>query len=119
MTAQTRPYPRPPSFIAAYVEALGPELTVMFLLRFGGAELSIGANPKGRSRLEALIGNDRAKALARHGAITQKRVPLAKPWIAACLRAQGHPTAEIARRLHVTDVSVRRWLKREAGRHER
>ncbi|MDN5787120.1 helix-turn-helix domain-containing protein [Pseudorhodobacter sp.] len=42
----------------------------------------------------------------------QRRVPLAKPWTVAMLSWQGHSTAEIARRLHVADKTVRGWLNR-------
>jgi len=39
------------------------------------------------------------------------RVPLARAWLAAMLHWQGHSTAEIARTIRASDVSVRRWLK--------
>ncbi len=106
------PFVPPPAHIAPYVEVLGIELTVEFLLTFGGAELYLAASPKGRSRLTALIGIDKAAALARTAEFLPRRVPTAKPWVAAVFRAKGLPVAEIARRLHVSDVSVRSWLKK-------
>jgi hypothetical protein len=36
-----RPFPKPPAQVQHFVEVLGPELTVQFLLAFGGAELYI------------------------------------------------------------------------------
>jgi transposase-like protein len=35
------------------------------------------------------------------------------------LRSRGYPLAEIARTLHVSDVSIRRWIKQAAERAER
>ena len=106
------PMPRPTAQVAPYMEALGSELVVEFLLQFGGAELYLAESPKGRSELEALVGPQKAKALANHPSIGQyARVPLAKPWLASVLRWQGHSNAVIARKLHVSDVSVRRWEK--------
>ena len=111
MNEIVRAQPQPPAHVEPYVAILGTELTVLFLLTFGGAELSLAADPKGRSRVEALIGYDRAKALAQVRAGLKTRVPLAKPWTARMLAWQGHSVAEIARRLHATDISVRKWLK--------
>ncbi len=104
--------PRPPAHIARYVEALGRDRAIQFLLEFGGAELYIAPTPKGRSRLVEVIGMDGAAALAAIADRLPKRVPTAKPWVAQCLRLQGLNVASIARMLHVSDVSVRKWLKR-------
>lgn len=104
-------YPRPTAQIAPYVEILGVDLTIDFLLAFGGAELCIPADPKGKGQLEALIGYDRAKRLGENLHRLQRRVPLAKRWTAQVLRAKGYSVNDIARRLHVSDVSVRKWLK--------
>jgi hypothetical protein len=38
------------------------------------------------------------------------RVPLAKKWLALCLRVQGLSVAAIARRLRVSDVTIRKYL---------
>ncbi|RWR26825.1 helix-turn-helix domain-containing protein [Sinirhodobacter populi] len=104
--------PRPPAHVAHYVEALGRDRAIRFLLEFGGAELYIATAPKGRSRLSEVIGLDGAAALAGIAHLLPKRVPTAKPWIAQCLRVDGLNVAAIARLLHVSDVSVRKWLKR-------
>jgi len=102
-------FPHPPAHVAAYVRALGPELAVKFLMTFGGADLAIGSNPQRRSRLVRTVGYEPARRLADIGGLP-KRVPLAKPWIARMLAFKGLSTAEIARRLHASDVAVRRWL---------
>jgi hypothetical protein len=112
VTLPARPMPNPTAQVAPYVEALGLELAVEFLLQFGGAELHFAADPRGTGAVEKLVGADKAKALAesRNQAL-QKRVPLAKRWLARMLHWQGHSTAQIARTLRATDVSVRGWLK--------
>lgn len=104
--------PRPPAHVQAYVDLLGPELAITFLLTFGGAELYLAASPKGRSRLAEVIGIEAATDMARIAEQLPRRVPVAKPWIAQVWKSRGLSTAEIARRLHVTDVTVRGWLRR-------
>ncbi|MCU0905549.1 MAG: helix-turn-helix domain-containing protein [Tabrizicola sp.] len=112
MTLPARPMPKPTAQVEPFFEVLGPELTVAFLLQFGGAELNLSSAPKGRSTVEKLIGAERVKALAEsRNRAMQKRVPLAKQWLARMLHWQGRPAAEIARTLRATDVSVRGWLK--------
>ena len=112
MTLPARPFPRPAAQVEPYCEVLGPDLTVTFLLQFGGAELHLGKDPKGRSAVEQVVGADHARALATstHRAM-QKRVPLAKRWLAQVLSWRGHSIAQIARILRTTDVSVGKWLK--------
>jgi hypothetical protein len=112
MTLPARPMPKPTAQVEPFFEVLGPELTVAFLLQFGGAELVYSNDPTGRSAVEKLIGSDKVKALAEsRNRAMQKRVPLAKQWLARMLHWQGHSGSEIARTLRATDVSVRGWLK--------
>lgn len=100
--------PRPPATIQAYVDVLGPWPAFDFLMRFGGAELYLSPTPKGRSEVEAMIGADKVAELASLD--LPRRVPTAKPWLARMLKTQGLSHAEIARRLHTSDVTVRGWL---------
>jgi len=109
-------YPDPPAQVEVYVAVLGCDLTIDFLLTFGGTELYLTETPKDRSRLVALVGKEKAAALGRQAHLLQRRVPLAKPWLAACLGARGLSVAEIARTLRVTDVSVRGWLRADKRR---
>lgn len=102
--------PKPTAQVAPYVEVLGTDLTVEFLLSFGGAEIYITQDPRSRSRVVDLIGRKNAVALAAVADRLPRRVPLAKAWIAAVLHARGLPKNEIARRLHVSDVTVRKFL---------
>ena len=115
-TDLARPMPRPTAQVEPFVAVLGAKLAVQFLLQFGGAELYLAKNPKGRSAVAELVGHDKARALAESdGVAAQRRIPLAKRWLATMLSWQGHSTAQIARTLRVTDTSARKWLK-EAGR---
>ena len=110
MNELARPMPRPTAQVADYVDVLGADLAVLFLLRFGGAELYLATDPKGKSAVEALLGYHKLKELAARPRL-QRRVPLAKQWLAAMLDWQGHSKAEIARTLRVSDVAVNRWLR--------
>lgn len=100
--------PPPPAHVEPYVRVLGPEKAFAFLMRFGGGELYLSATPKGRSEAEAIVGPDKLAELAALD--LPRRVPTAKPWLARMLKTQGLSHAEIARRLHATDVTVRKWL---------
>ena len=104
-------FPPPPSaHVEPFVRVLGPDLAFDFLMRFGGAELYLSSTPKGRSEVEALIGSDKVAELAAVG--LPRRVPTAKPWLASVMKSRGLSHAEIARRLHAADVTVRGWLSR-------
>ncbi len=111
MTALVPIPPKPPAQIAPYVAILGPDLTLTFLLRFGGGQLNIGENPREDSKLAQLVGLERAKALAQIPA-RQRQVPLAKPWTAQYLRFKGVSVSEIARTVRASETAVRRWLAR-------
>lgn len=116
MTLPGPAFPKPTAQIEPFHRVLGPELTITFLLQFGGAPLNLADNPQGRGAVEQLVGTVRARELAATcGHLTKKRVPLAKRWLARAMKAQGHSNAHIARTLRATDVSVSGWLK-EAGR---
>ena len=112
MTQIARPMPKPTAQLAHYVEVLGADLAVEFLLQFGGAELYLPDDPKGQGALEKFVGTEKAKALAIHPSrAAQRRVPIANRWLAAMLQWKGYSTAHIARTLRVSDTTVRKWLK--------
>ncbi len=111
------PMPRPAAQVLPYFESLGLDLTVTFLLTFGGADLYLPADPKGGSEVETLIGPDN---LTAHAALSrapksgmQSRVPLAKRWLAEVLHWQGHSKAAIARKLRITTNTVGKYLAKE------
>jgi predicted transcriptional regulator len=57
------------------------------------------------------IGMDGARALSAIRDRLQSRVPTAKSWIARYMaEVEGLSKAEIARKLHVSNVTVGRWL---------
>lgn len=102
--------PRPPAHVEPYVRALGADRAVEFLLAYGGSEVYLARRPGTRSMVAERFG---AEAVSRLAALDlPARVPTAKPWLAQVLQARGLSQAEIARRLHVTDVTVRRMLAR-------
>lgn len=103
---------RAPAHIALFVEALGQDGAVRFFMAFGGAELYVARSPKGRGMVERELGLETALRLAELSdrAILPRRIPMPKPWLAQVLKSQGLPVAEISRRLHASDVAVRRWL---------
>ena len=105
--------PRPPAHVQPYVDALGAATAVEFFLHFGGAELYIARDPKGGSALAEVLGMPAARALSAlaERTILPRRVPIPKTWLAQYLKIiAGLPHAEIARRLHWSDVSVRRAI---------
>lgn len=103
--------PPPPAHLEPYVAALGTELAVEFLLQFGGAALYIADKPTERSALVKALGKDAAVALSqvhREQGLPEQ-VPTGKKWIAQVLFAQGCSIAQIARRIHMTEATVRSY----------
>ncbi len=107
--------PRPTAQVEPYVEALGHDGAVDFLLAFGGAEIYITAHPKSRGQVIEVVGRRGAERLTEVAHRLPRRVPLAKRWIAAVLFAKGLSKAEIARKLHMTEVTIRAWLNKTPG----
>lgn len=99
-----------PAHISQYVDILGIAAMVEFLLHFGGAVLYIPENPNGCSELETVVGTSNARKFGENVHLMQVRVPLAKPWVAAVMHVSGASVGAIARRLHITDVTVRKYL---------
>lgn len=111
MPDQEIQYPLPTAQVEPFVEVLGTELTVVFLLEFGGAELYVGSRFLIHGEVAQLLGIPKATALGEISHRLPRRIPLAKQWLSKCLLAEGHSKAAIARKLRVSDVSVRRWLR--------
>ncbi len=109
MNQIARPMPRPTAQVAAYVEVLGADLAVQFILQFGGAQLYLADAPKGKSDVEKLLGYDKVKELAARPSL-QRRIPLAKRWLAEMLDWKGYSKAAIARTLRISDSTVSRYL---------
>lgn len=100
-----------PVQIAPFVDVLGVDGTVEFLLAFGGAELEFTRNPRETSQLCQLVGLDHARALGRLASGLPARVPLQKRWLAKVMHAKGLSIAQIARKLHTQDKTIRAYLK--------
>ncbi|WIY25010.1 helix-turn-helix domain-containing protein [Parasedimentitalea psychrophila] len=111
MTDPDLPHPKPTAQVEPYFEVLGLDDTLRFIEAFGGTEIYIAKNPRTRSSVAALVGYDKANALTNISHRLQSRVPLAKKWRTCAYKAQGLATVEIARKLGVTDVAVRNWLR--------
>lgn len=110
--------PEPPAHLQPYIDILGTDLAMEFLLTFGGAELYLARSPSEQGKVAQLVGVKLAAELAAaaEGLRIQKRVPTGKNWIARVLSGKGLPVAEIARRLHTTDVTVRTYLRQKPSR---
>ncbi|MDF0602318.1 helix-turn-helix domain-containing protein [Psychromarinibacter sp. C21-152] len=105
------PLPKPTTQVAPYVEVLGYDLAIDFLMTFGGSELYIAERPGTGSRLVQLVGMDKARELAAISHLLPRVVPLAKPWLAKVFFARGLSKNDIARTLRVSVVTVRGWLR--------
>lgn len=102
-------YPTPPAHVAPYVEALGFELAIEFLIRFGGSKVYYAKNPRNSAVVE-LVGVDRAKMLYEKFYGLDGKVPLANHWLAECLAFEGYSKTATARRLRVTHSALNNWL---------
>lgn len=99
-----------PAHLQIFVEALGEEKAVEFLLAFGGARLHIPVKPTPRSELVTVLGEEAATALAKRRDSIPAEIPTGKKWIAQRLHAAGLSQMKIARRLHVTRATVHRYI---------
>ena len=114
-TALVGVMPRPPAQVAPFVEALGPELAMAFILRFGGSEVYLPKNPTEANALVAVIGTEGTRALHELGQTgwLPRRIPLANRWLAAMMAWQGHSVTEIAWTLRVSDVRIREYRRED------
>ena len=81
-------------------------------MAYGGAELYLASGPKGRSAVEALVGPEAVARMDDHYQLGQRvRVPLARQGLARMLHWQDNSTAEAARTIRASDVSLRARIK--------
>lgn len=106
-----RSRPAVPANLQPFVEVLGEEATIRLLLALGGTSVYLGAGTTQRSRVAEVVGVAPARALAAAMSPGKVDLPLGKPWIAAVRASEGHTVVAIARELHATEATVRRWLK--------
>ena len=100
-----------PANLEPFVKVLGEELAITFFLLFGGAPVYLSLRPQDNSDLSQAIGPDNVKALAEElGVGHYYRVPINKRWLAQVMSRNGTSVLSIARKLHVSDVTVRKYL---------
>ncbi|MDF3605462.1 hypothetical protein PE067_04425 [Paracoccus sp. DMF-8] len=112
------PAPRPTAQVAPFVQVLGRGGAIRLILAFGGAELSIGENPRDTNEPVADVRAQIRRGAGKPRHIAPPHSP-AKPWRAANCHPQDLPIAQIARKLRVSGVAVRTYLRREAENRER
>lgn len=110
MSVPALQYPRHPAHLAPYVDVLGPQLALKFLIEFAGARLYFPQDPKGKSAAERMIGRDLLEALGRRLGESLPRVPVARTWMIHALKAEGRSNNEICRTIKVSDETVRKAL---------
>lgn len=107
-----------PAHVQRFVDVLGVDLTVKFLLELGGSPIYLPENTTHSTTLNGhdcsllvnTVGREMALALGKEFGRGLIEVPLAKPFVANHLFRAGAEILEIARLLHVSAVSVRRWV---------
>lgn len=104
-----QPTVRVPAHLSVFVEVLGLEGAIEFLLEFGGARIYIAQRKTGNSLLKKSLGADKTHALWLQRDRIPARIPVGRVWIAQVWLARGMTVAEVARKLHVTDVTVRKY----------
>lgn len=101
-----------PANIAPYIEALGVDDAMRFFLSLGGSDIYLPRHSSPRSLAARTIGADKVEKLARSLGYGYVKVPLARQWVAAVMKANGDSLAEIARTVRADVATVRRWLGR-------
>lgn len=107
-------YPRHPAHLDPYIEVLGHELAISFLIMFGGSPIYFPNDPAGKSAAEQLIGPERLRALGARMPENRVEIPIPKPWLIRALHAEGLSVGQICRALKTSSTNVKRIL-REAG----
>lgn len=105
-----------PAHIRHFVDVLGIDGAVDFLLAFGGGYAYFSLDPDPKTDIASQIGVEATAAITQRFGPGSMRVPTAKPFIARVLSGKGKRPSEIARTLHVSDVAVRGWLQDDESR---
>lgn len=112
MAARSKPTPiRTPAHVDVFVSVLGIENAIEFLLEFGGADLYISQGNRNGSRLVKAIGPQKTYELWLQRDRIPRRIPVARVWIAQTWISRGMSVAEVARRLRVSDVTIRKYKR--------
>lgn len=116
-----KPSIRPPAHIEPYVNMLGEERAVKFLLAFGGQRIHIPQSPARWGHIAEIVGEEGAAALAQAASRLPQRTPVAKPYLAQVLFTQTKDDGsamtkrELAGILHVSDETIRRYLLKDGA----
>lgn len=103
-----------PAHVQPFVDVLGAEDAVRFLLAFGGTGMYLPAQRAHNSAAVDLIGAEQTVALGKRLGGGNHKIPTAKRWIAQYLRfEQRLSIAEICRQLHMTEPTVRGYVEVE------
>jgi len=103
-----------PAHLTDFVDVLGEELAIDFLLCFGGAGLYLPSKfPRDGHMLVDLVGREKSIELGTKMGSGYIKVPTAKPYIIQFLFAKGATISDICRKLHMTEPAVRRHLAPE------
>ena len=102
---------RPPAHVEPYVRLLGEDLAITFFLACGGSRVYLAEKPGAGGLVLEAVGDAGQAALFHEFGPWIPRVPIPSRWMAARWHEAGVPILEIARRLHVSDNTVRRWLR--------
>jgi hypothetical protein len=103
-------YPRHPAHLDPYIEVLGHELAVTFLIAMGGCRARFPSDPGGRSYAEALIGPEALRELSRRMPSEIREIPFPRSWLIRALHAEGMTHGQICRALKTSDRNVRETL---------
>lgn len=100
-----------PANISPFVEVFGTDLTVKFLLKFGGTGMYLPDSfPREGGMFCDLVGREKAIELGQKMGGGLIEVPVSKRFIAQYYYAQGDTIADICRRLHLTRPTVRGYI---------
>ncbi len=99
-----------PANVSRFIDVLGEDLTLDFLLKFGGTPVYLAITPRPNSPVVECVGYDKASKLGRSLGPGAVQIPTAKPWMAVKLKEKGFTGIAIARLLHTDSRTIRRWL---------
>ena len=103
--------PSLPGVLAEIEAVAGREAALEIALAFGGTDIYVSARgAHARAVIDAVGAGAWAAIVARLGGETV-HVPLARRALVRHLSSQGVGTAEIARRLHITQRTARRYRR--------
>ncbi|MEN3794392.1 hypothetical protein, partial [Fulvimarina sp. MAC3] len=110
-----------PEVVAPFVEAIGLEKTARLVTSFGGTRVFFPVNTTNEKRCEvsSLLEREATLTIGRTLGPGEIDIPLANVFLARHLKSTGLPHAKIARKLRVSEVTVRNLLRPDEARQSR